>query len=173
MKRLQMITIIVLGALLIALIAGCKTVDTNNADVTDETFLTPPEQEGEIIGTWNAQADELTIDRYFYGDGKLVTIIMDTEEESTCVLSTWSEEGDKVTIDNLETYRYNDSDGVWNKEDTSTPKESMTKSGDTLSSQMTLPDGVNQNFEFKRGLAEISVPASTDLTGYINAFLEH
>lgn len=173
MKRLKMTTIFILVILLITLVAACKTVDTNNADISDETFLTPPEQQGEITGVWNAQKDELTVDRYFYGDGKLVTIIMDTEEASTCILSTWKEEGENISINNLETYKYDDSDGVWNKTGTHTVKESAKREGETMTSAMTLPDGVSQTFEFKRGLAEISVPASIDLTGYINAFLEH
>lgn len=171
MRRFRLIIAVLILCPLFILTA-CSSAE--EADVSDQTFLTPPEQEGELTGIWNAQKDELTIDRYFYGDGKLVTIVSDPEEEYNCILATWSQEGEEIKISPLEEYRYDDNSGVWQKEDIKSSVTHAQKTGeDSFVSEEVLPDGTTQNFDFKRGLADISVPASTDLLGYVNAFLGH
>lgn len=168
--------LILLILLLPFIFTGCSSNYTNDpeANVSDETVFTPPEEDGSIAGSWKGQADTLTENSYFYGDGKYVTFIQNPEEENWCITGLWTQDGDKYKISDQKAYKYDDANTSWNEdENTTLGLTECTLKDDTLTSQFNLPDGNTVTTDFTRGQNDIEIPNEIDINTTVNDFLIH
>lgn len=161
---------------MLLMLTACSNT-ASEADVTDETVLTPPENTDTIVGTWSFEDYSIISNNYFYGDGKLVSILQDEEEDTWCVLAYWKEkdkEEDSYTISDKIVYEYDESSGEWINIDLEVGiKECSMTSKDTLSIEELLPNENTVTLEASREEKDIQIPSETEITLEINDFLIH
>lgn len=155
-------------------LVGCSQYGTDEADISDKTVFTPPEQEDKLTGSWSTTADTVNINRFFYGNGQLVTIMQDVEEDTWCYLGTWKEEDTKITFETEEAYKYNNDSGEWEKTDEeATSLDVIQESDDKIVDKEYLPNGIIVDATYERGIKTIEIPDETAINLIINDFLIH
>ena len=172
-KRLIFIFLILLIPFIIS---GCTSTFTSNpeANVSDETVFSPPEEDGSIAGSWKTEADTLKENAYFYGDGKYVTFIQDPEEETWCITGLWKQDGDTYIISEQKAYKYDEANTSWPEDSNTTiGLNSCKMENDVLNGQLTLPDGNVVDTTFSRGQEDIEIPNEIDINTIVNDFLIH
>lgn len=174
-KFLKVISLLMIFSCLF--LAGCTSeLDNKEADVSDETFLSPEEEKGSIAGIWSSEDHELKINRYFYGSGQLVSIIEDSEQDFWCILSYWKEENEEnYSVTNDKAYKYNDETSEWEEISPSVTSISsfIKNSDDALTIEETLPNGTEGSFSYTRSSLEIQLPDEAEINLIINDFLIH
>lgn len=179
MKKL--LTIFLILTLTFITLSACSNNDNespNGATVEDETSFTVPEAGTGLMGSWTSKGDEITINRYFYGNGLTVTIEQDPENDTWVFLGLWNDDEDRVTIKNRENYKYDSSEEEWVKSEDSQEDNVLSsdynekEDPDRLELNEVLPNGVTANFIYERGSADIELPDPVEIIAIINSYLE-
>lgn len=181
--KLKTLSVFIIVLSLILFCVGCTDDSTNTgptgATVSDETTFSPPEEEGNITGSWTATSNEVTSNRYFYGNGILVTIEQDPEEETWCYLSLWSDSTDseEVSIEQKDAYKYDEESAEWLKQEVDSEKiisarfNDKDKENESIMIEQTLPNGISVELLYKRGQSDIQIPDEVTISAIINDFL--
>lgn len=173
----KFLSILFVCLLLVSLVSGCSNSDNesiNGATVNDVSIFSPPEEDKGITGSWTAEDDEIIINRYFYGNGNLVTIEQDPEENTWVFLSLWDETDNNIEVTPREAYHYDETDGQWVQIELSEDqikKATYNEDSNTLSIEEILPNSIEATFEYKRGTTTISIPSETSIMEKINDYL--
>lgn len=173
----KIISYLVAFLLIAVAVTGCSSpVNTEVADTTDETVLTPPEQEEGYVGIWAYSDSALVDNTYIYGGGKLVSFIQDSEEETWCVLAYWNKTDDNIlTTSEKAIYKYNESSGSWDEVTEEVGiKEAKDINEKTFTATEMLPNGNEEEITFDRtnGMT-IDIPDEAAITLIINNFTIH
>lgn len=171
-------SILLVCLLLMVTLSGCSNSDNesaNGATVSDQSVFSPPEEDKGITGSWTSEADEITVNRYFYGNGNLVTIEQDPEDDTWVFLGLWDETNDNgIEVTSREAYHYDDANGEWT-ELQPLSDQVISATYDSSANQITieekLPNGLKATFEYKRGTTSLLLPAESSIIEKINDYL--
>ncbi len=153
---------------LLLFLSGCSFY---NNQVSDLTFLSPPEEDDTVSGIWSAQEDLLATEYYIYGNGNFVTVFQDVEEETWVCDGHWSEDGD-YSFEPIHFYNFDQESGKWIESTDTFGSATGKLNNNKLELNVSLPNQQNKEISLDKNSLNIDIPQAEEIALLINNFLE-